>query len=82
MSYASQYIPEPKNIDLAWAEWELDFYAAAVSHATNWLANRSRLILEKFSSTESLANPAAVRLVSDTILLVAQSHRIKSPLAP
>ncbi|EDO04899.1 predicted protein [Sclerotinia sclerotiorum 1980 UF-70] len=82
MSYASQYIPELKNIDLAWAEWEPDFYAAAASHATNWLASRSGLIQQKFSSTGSLSNPAAVRLVLEVALLVAQSHRIKSPVAP
>lgn len=81
MSYASQYIPELKNIDLAWAEWEPDFYAAAASHATTWLASRSGLILQKFPTTGTLTNPAVMRLVSETILLAAQSDRIKSPLA-
>lgn len=81
MSYASEFISELKGIDLAWAEWEPDFYAAAASHATTWLTSRSGLILQKFADTDSLTNPAVMRLVSETILLAAQSDRIVSPLA-
>ncbi|KAH7176247.1 hypothetical protein EDB81DRAFT_875069 [Dactylonectria macrodidyma] len=81
MKDAHEFIPELKNIHLAWTEWEPDFYAAAATHTTTWLTSHTGLILSKLADGGTLTNAAASKLVYETTLLAAQASKVKSPLA-